>query len=219
MATSIAASEPGSEDALAFLPISGTTEYNQGRAIYGPEAPAKHIYLVVAGKVALSRVAEDGDEVVLEIVTPEELFGQSAFLGAPHGREKATAIEKTLLMAWPVSELEELVAKRPRLAVALLQVFERRNANLSARIEHLVTDNIPRRLARSLLSLSERMGTPQQDGSLRIMHLTHAFLARYVGTSREVITLHMNRLRRLGCVRYSREGILVHHDALKEAVS
>jgi hypothetical protein len=46
--------------------------------------------------------------------------------------------------------------------------------------------------------------------------LTHELLSQYVGTSREVITLHMNRFRKLGYLRYSRRGMVVHRDALQE---
>ena len=38
-------------------------------------------------------------------------------------------------MSWSVSEMEELVMKRPRLAVALLQVLAQRNADYTRRIE------------------------------------------------------------------------------------
>jgi CRP/FNR family transcriptional regulator len=219
MATSTPVIESGLEDALALLPISGTTVYSQGQTIYGPRVPPNGIYLVVAGKVALSRVAQNGDEVILEIVGAEELFGESAALGVPNGSERAATIERTTLMSWPISEIEGLLTKHPRLAVALLQIFARRNADLGLRIEGLAIDGIPRRLARSLLRLSERFGTPERDGSVRIMPFTHEFLSRYVGTSREVITQHMNRLRRLGCVNYSRDGIFLHRDALMASVS
>ena len=85
--------------------------------IYGPAHFSKSIYLVVAGKVGISQIADDGSEVLLDIVRPDELFGESAFLDVPPS-ERATAIEKVKVMAWAVSDMEDLVTKRPRLAVA-----------------------------------------------------------------------------------------------------
>ena len=52
---------------------------------------SKSIYLVVTGKVGISQIAENGKEVLLEIVRPDELFGESAFLGVPRLAERATA--------------------------------------------------------------------------------------------------------------------------------
>jgi len=122
-------------------------------------------------------------------------------------------------MTWPISEMEGLVTKRPRLAVALLQNVAQRNTELAERIESFATEGVERRLARSLLRLSERLGAPEENGSVRIMPLTHALLSRYVGTSREVVTQHMNRLRKQGYVNYSRHGILLYYGALKASIS
>ena len=202
------------EDVLAHLPMSNTTEYGKGQMIYGPDVVSNRIYLVVTGKVGVSQIAENGTEVLLEIIRPDELFGESAFLGiAPS--ERATAIERAKVMNWAISDMEDLVTKRPRLAVALLQILAQRNAELTRRVESFSIDSIERRLARSLLRFSERLGTPQKDGSVRMMPFTHALLSRYVGTSREIVTLYMNRFRKQGYVSYSRQSILLHCDTLK----
>jgi len=197
------------------LPISSTTEYGKGQMIYGPDNLSSSIYLVVAGKVEISQIADDGSEVLLEIVRPDELFGESAFLDVPRRSEQATAIEKARLMTWAISDMEYLVMKRPRLAVALLQIMAQRNAEASRRIESLSIDTIERRLARSLLRFSERLGTPEEDGSVRMMPFTHDMLSRYVGTSREIVTHYMSRFRKQGYVIYSRHEILLYRDPLK----
>ncbi len=202
------------EDALAHLPISNTTEYGKGQMIYGPDVVSNRIYLVITGKVGVSQIAENGTEVLLEIIRPDEVFGESAFLGVAPS-ERATAIERAKVMNWAISDMEDLVTKRPRLAVALLQILAQRNAELTRRVESFSIDTIERRLARSLLRFSERLGTPQKDGSVRMMPLTHVLLSRYVGTSREIVTLYMNRFRKQGYVSYSRQSILLHCDSLK----
>jgi CRP/FNR family transcriptional regulator, cyclic AMP receptor protein len=202
------------EDVLAHLPISNTAEYGKGQMIYGPDVVSNRLYLVITGKVGVSQIAENGTEVLLEIVRPDELFGESAFLGVAPS-ERATAIEKAKVMTWAIADMEDLVTKRPRLAVALLQILAQRNAELMRRVESFSIDTIERRLARSLLRFSERLGTPEKDGSVRMMPFTHVLLSRYVGTSREIVTQYMNRFRRQGYVSYSRQSILLHCDTLK----
>jgi CRP/FNR family transcriptional regulator, cyclic AMP receptor protein len=207
------------EDVLEHLPISCTTEYRKGRTIYGPDNPATSIYLVVTGKVAISQIAEEGREVLLDIVRTDELFGESAFLDGFRRAEQATALENAKLMTWAISDMEDLVMKRPRLAVALLQILAQRNSELTRRIESFSIDTIERRLARSLLRFSERLGTPEEDGAVRMMPFTHALLSRYVGTSREIITYYMNRFRKQGYVSYSRQGILLYRDTLQTVLN
>jgi len=118
-------------------------------------------------------------------------------------------------MSWTCSELEDIVMRRPRLAVALMQILVQRSIEFEHRIESLSVDNIERRLARTLVRFSERMGQNAEDGSVHMMPFTHELLSQYVGTSREIITHYMNQFRRRGHLRYSRKGILLYRDAMR----
>jgi CRP/FNR family transcriptional regulator len=217
MATSSFAVAPQKqlEDPLAHLPCSNIVEYRKGQLIYNQDQPSTNIFLVIDGKVKVSRLAADGHQVVVDIYQPDEFFGESAFLNLPHRAEQASALEDTRLMAWTASEIEDIVMKRPRLAVALLQILTQRTIDFTRRIEGFSVDNISRRLARSLLRFSERLGTQEDDGSVRMAPFTHELLSQYVGTSREIVTHYMNQFRRLGYLRYSRKGITLHRDALR----
>jgi CRP/FNR family transcriptional regulator len=186
--------------------------------IYDLDNFTRSVYLVVKGKVGISHMAEDGTEVLLDIIRPEELFGESAFLEVSRRSERAQAIERVELMTWSVSEMEDLVTKRPRLAVALLQVLVQRNAEYTRRIESFAIDSIARRLARSLLRLSERLGTQAESGPVWMMPLTHQMLSQYIGTSREIVSHHMNQFRKNGYVTYSRRGISLHRDTLRKVL-
>jgi len=220
MPSTIAASESRAplEDVLAHLPVSSLVDYRKGQIIYSPKQPSKSFYLVVAGKVEISQTTRDGSEVLVDIVGPEELFGESAFHHVLRDSEQAKAHENSRVMTWATSEIEDLVMKRPRLAIALLQVLAQRNAELTRRIESLAVDTIERRLARSLIRFSERLGTPEDDGSVRMLPLTHGLLSRYVGTSRELISHYMNQFRRQGYLNYSRSSIQLYRDALRASI-
>lgn len=203
------------EDPLAHLPCSNVAEYRKGEVIYGRNQPSHSIYLVIDGKVKVSRLTGEGQEVVVDIYRTDEFFGEAAFLRLGHTSEEARAFEKTKIMAWTASEIESLAAKQPRLAVALMQVLVQRNLDLTRRIESFSMDDISRRVARTLIRLSDRMGVREEDGSISMVPLTHELLSQYVGTSREVITLHMNRFRRQGYLRYSRRGMVLDRTALQ----
>jgi CRP/FNR family transcriptional regulator len=187
------------EDPLAHLPCSTILEYKKGQNIYSQEQPSTSIY-----------------QVILDIYQTDEFFGESALVNLPQRAEQATAMENTRLMTWTNAEIEDIVSKRPRLAVALLQILVQRTMEFGHRIESFSLDNIARRLARSLIRFSERLGTPEADGSVRLAPFTHELLSQYVGTSREIITHYMNQFRRQGYLRYSRKGIILYRDAFKE---
>ncbi len=204
------------EDPLAHLPCSTILECKKGQAIYDQDQPSNSIYLVIDGKVKVCRVAEDGRQVVVDIYQLDEFFGESAFLNLPHRQEIAIALENTKVMTWTTAEIEDVVQRRPRLAVALLQLLVQRSMDFGHRIESFSVDNIARRLARTLIRFSERLGNATDDGSIQMIPFTHELLSQYVGTSREIVTHYMNQFRRQGYLRYSRKGILLYRDALKE---
>jgi Crp-like helix-turn-helix domain len=66
--------------------------------------------------------------------------------------------------------------------------------------------------------LADSLGSPMADGATRVPALTHHTIAEYVGTSREIVTFQLNRLRRLGMLRYSRKHMDIFTSALQEVL-
>jgi CRP/FNR family cyclic AMP-dependent transcriptional regulator len=214
--TTVLAPQKALEDPLAHLPCSSIVEYKKGQMIYNQDQPSTNIYLIIAGKIKVSRLADDGHQVVVDIYQQDEFFGESALLNLPHCCEQATAFEKTKLMAWTTAEIEDIIMKRPRLSLALLQLLVQRSIDFTLRIESFSVDNIARRLARSLIRFSERLGTVEEDGSVCMTPFTHELLSQYVGTSREIVTQYMNQFRRQGYLKYSRKGIVLYREAFRD---
>jgi CRP/FNR family cyclic AMP-dependent transcriptional regulator len=206
------------EDPLAHLPCSSILEHKKGQMIYNQNQPSTSIFLIIEGRIKVHRLADDGHQVVVDIYQPDEFFGESALLNLPHRCEQATAVENTKLMAWSTAEIEDIIMKRPRLSVALLQILVQRTIDFTHRIESFSVDNIARRLARSLIRFSERLGTVEEDGSVCMTPFTHELLSQYVGTSREIVTHYMNQFRRQGYLKYSRKGIILYREAFRDSL-
>lgn len=207
------------EDPLAYLPCSSIVSYRKGSIIYTQDEPANKFCLVISGKVKILRLSDDGRTTLVDIYRPDEFFGESAFLNMPHRGEQAMAVEETRVMTWSSAQIEEIMEKRPRLAVAMVQMLGQRSLEFVHRVQSFSTEDIGRRLSRSLIRFADRMGERQEDGGLRMLPLTHETLAQYVGTSREIVTHYMNRLRREGYVLYTRKGIVLYRDALRDALN
>ena len=204
------------EDPLAHLPCSTILEYKKGQTIYDHDQPSSSVYLVIGGKVKVCRITDDGRQVVVDIYQPDEFFGESAFLGNAQRAELAVALENTKVMTWSTLDIEDISMKRPKLAIAMMQLLVQRSVDFAHRIESFSVDNIARRLARTLIRFSERLGARQDDGSIQMIPFTHELLSQYVGTSREIVTHYMNQFRRQGYLRYSRKGIMLHRDAMRD---
>lgn len=200
------------EDPLALLPRKPVRDYDKHQVIYGagsePEGGAAALYLVIGGRVKVSRPVPGGGEVILGFHHTDEFFGESRLWSAEQGsREQAAAMGKTSLMQWSDEELDRLMIRMPALGPALLRVLTRKLADAGSRIESFCLDPIPRRLVKTLLELGRSSGRAVDERGLQLPPTTHEQLASYVGTSREIITQYLNRLRRQGLLSYSRRGL------------
>jgi CRP/FNR family transcriptional regulator len=204
------------EDPLTYLPRKSVQEFAKSRVIYDDQQPASCLYLVILGRVKIGTTANDGGQTVGRIVRREGLFGESSLIGPANRSESAVALDNVTLMAWSRNEIEQQVDREPRLGIALWQYLVRQCLDLQDRIESMAVHKTPERVMLALLQLAADLGSPMPDGSFRIASLTHHTISEFVGTSREIVTFQMNRLRRMGLVRYSRKHIDVYAQALRE---
>jgi CRP/FNR family transcriptional regulator, cyclic AMP receptor protein len=203
------------EDPLTYLPRKSVQEFAKGRVIYSPQQPTEKLHLVVLGRVKVSSKAEDGNEIISRIICPEGLFGESVLVGGRES-ESAVALDGATLISWTREEIEQQVEREPRLGLALTQYLVRQCIALQDRIESMAVHKTPERVMMALSQLARTAGKPLPDGTTRLGSLTHRTLAEYVGTSREIVTFQMNRLRRLGLIRYTRRYIDIYTHAIEE---
>jgi CRP/FNR family transcriptional regulator len=205
------------EDPLNYLPRKSVQEFGKGRVIYSPQQPTDRLYLVVLGRVKVITTADEGYEMIARIVCPEGLFGETSLTGG-HPSEAAVVLDTATVMAWTRVEIEQHIEREPKLGIALAQYLVRQCIALQDRIESMAVHKTPERVMVALAQLAEMLGKPLPDGTTRLGSLTHHTIAEYVGTSREIVTFQMNRLRRLGLIRYTRRYIDVHTEAVRQVL-
>jgi len=202
------------DDPLTYLPRKPVQEFARRRVIYDAQQPSDHLYVVILGRVKITNAAEDGGQTIARIVCSEGLFGEASLIGDDRRAESAVALDNVSLMAWNAAEIERQIEREPRLGLALSQYLVRHCIELQDRIESMAVYKTPERVMLSLIQLAQTLGTPMADGAVRIGALTHHTIAEFVGTSREIVTFQLNRLRRLGMLRYSRKFMDIYTDAI-----
>jgi CRP-like cAMP-binding protein len=207
---------PEQEDPLALLPATVPVRYKRNAVIYSEWEQAGHLYLIVRGRVKVTRGA-GGRSVVIDVYGPNEFFGECGLLDAEQLPEQAVALEKTEATRWMKSEIEELVLCRPQLGMALIQTLVRRTIDFGTRLQDCIGEKTAGRVLRSLIRLADRSAAAADTGSVHVAPLTHQLLAEYTGTSRERVTQHMNEFRRQGLLNYSRNGIILTRRAFQVA--
>jgi CRP/FNR family cyclic AMP-dependent transcriptional regulator len=201
-------------DALKYLPRRAVQSYARGQSIFDSERPSQHLYVVIVGRV---QITDEGCKTIADIVSAGGFFGESCLVDSSEHTQVAVAKAGVSLMAWTPDEIEQEIERDPRLGLALLQYLGRKCIVLQNRIDSMAGCKAPERLMLALVHLASDEDTEMMaDGAVRLRSLTHQTIAGYIGTSREMVTLEMNRLRRLGMLKYNRKHFDVRLDEVRD---
>ena len=99
----------------------------------------------------------------------------------------ATAVAETQMIGLGHEQLTQLLASHPRIAGTLLTALARRLRRTNENLADLVFTDVPGRVAKALLELSQRFGRPVEEGMMVSHDLTQEELAQLVGASRETV--------------------------------
>ena len=206
------------EDPLAYLPHRPIIEVRRDAVIYDQADEGNGLYLLLRGRVALARRTLGETEVVLDVLGKDQLFGFGGLLYLERRIERAIALEPCSIMFWTTDDILQQIEREPKLGVALIQAVATRTMDDLSRIQALSGQTTPERLVHTLLLFAGRFGRNGHDGATELPHLTHKLLSDCVGTSREVVTAQMNRLRRKGYLTYSRRATRLNVESIQEAL-
>jgi CRP/FNR family transcriptional regulator, cyclic AMP receptor protein len=202
-------------DPLHYLQKSAIIRYAKGDVIGDGTGGNGRLFLVLNGRVQVFHADNNGKNVLLHIVEPEGFFGEAGLWGAaPWLNQTISAAAPTELMSWTAAEIEAQILREPALGLALLEKMTERISLLRDRIFALSVLPNRARLMVTLRQLAEIMGEPTETGILRLRSLTHQMIADYTGTSREIVTMELNWLRRISAINYARSYIDVDLGAL-----
>ena len=145
------------------------------------------LYVVLEGKIKLTRAAPDGRENLLSVLGPGEMFGELSLFDPRPRTSSAVALTDTRLAALAHDELLDWLTGRPEVYLHLLRALAQRLRRANDVMADLVFTDVPGRVAKALLDLADRFGEQTAEG-LQVHHdLTQEELAQLVGASRETV--------------------------------
>ncbi|MBK6872932.1 MAG: Crp/Fnr family transcriptional regulator [Kineosporiaceae bacterium] len=186
-----------------------TREVGRGEVLFTEGDPGDRLYIIVDGKIKLGRASGDGRENLLAILGPGEMFGELSLFDPGPRNATATAVADTSLLGVGSDDLATWLNGRPDVARQLLRSLARRLRRTNEALADLVFSDVPGRVAKALLDLSERFGTPTDEG-LRVTHdLTQEELAQLVGASRETVNKALADFAARGWLRLDQRAVLL----------
>jgi CRP/FNR family cyclic AMP-dependent transcriptional regulator len=198
--------------------ITKMESYDKGAILYLPGDSSDVVYLLKKGRVKISRVHDDGREVLLAILEPGEIFGEVETLNGDYRETLVQAMEKTLVCEIHRDDFNQYLSKYPQVGGRIIKLLGIRLRSVESRIGELVFKSAPARLATVLLRLGDSMGEPEDRGVRLQARLTHQNLASLIGTSRETVSILMSQFAQRGLLLQDQRHILILNKDLLEQV-
>lgn len=191
--------------------------FKKREIIYLPASENNAIYLLASGKAKISRLSEDGREIIIEIINSGEIFGEAAIFSNTSRENMASALEKSLVLRFEAKTFKRFLAKFPQLLAHMLNFIAEKKRNLENKIEDLAFRNVPSRLARVLLQMADIDGQ-KLNGQIRIQtRLSQQEIGNLIGSTRETTSHFLNRLKKIGFIDFGKREInILDHEKLKE---
>jgi CRP/FNR family transcriptional regulator len=177
--------------------------------------PADRLWVVASGQVKIVKHTSDGQENLLEVITPGEMFGGAGLLLAAH---PATAVAMTATTALSIERglYLQLIRQYPDVALRIIHLLAER-LQAAMKMRALAVERVDVRLANILLKLCDKAGEPIDAGTRINLPLSRQDLADMAGTTIETAIRVMSRLRKEGLV-YTEPGgyvVVLDHERLQ----
>ena len=146
------------------------------------------IFIILKGTVKITRVNDEGKEVILALLGAGEIFGEMAILDGEARSANALAQEDCELLAIQKSEFLNLLRRNFKISFALMRELAKRLRKSDQQIEALSLSDAEHRIGVSVLNLAEDMGVIRK-GQVTIDKLPfQQDIANMSGTSRETVS-------------------------------
>lgn len=190
--------------------LAAVQSYAPGTLVILEGDPCEAVYLIVAGRVRVSRLSPQGREQVFAQLETGQVFNTVPPF-QPQGRNHASVVALTAVTLYVIfkDDFLRLVQHAPEVSLRILQDFAGRLHHLTGLVEDLALRSVRSRLARFLLA---RDGHGEES-----QRWTQDEIAIHIGSVRDVVGRSLRAFADAGLIRLGRGRItLLDRDALAE---
>ena len=181
--------------------------FRRGQVVCIAGDPGDTLIVVVSGQVKISVRSADGAELTLTVVGPGVTVGEvSVADGGPRSANIETVTESELLFI-PRAVVQAVCARVPAAAQALTSAIAADLRRLTATTSDLVFLDLPRRVAKMLLS------QPRSDDGVIGQQLTQEEYARLLGSTRQSVNIALRGFERRGWIEMRDRSVAVKEPA------
>jgi CRP/FNR family transcriptional regulator, cyclic AMP receptor protein len=174
--------------------------FPRGYCLFHQGEPATSVYLVKRGRLKLVQVTADGRAVILDIVGPGEVLGETALFQAQPQPYSAIVQEDAGLCEFGRPQFETMVRDNPEVAIQIIGYLSRRLNEQVQQTGETTGASVRERVLRILLRLGDKYGERGQQATIIDLDITQQELAGFVGASRVMVANVLKQLQEEGLV-------------------
>jgi len=177
------------EDFLSHVAsLCKTKKYPKSSMIILEEEYGDRIFIIKNGTVKITRVNDEGKEVIIALLGAGDFFGEMAILDGNSRSANALAQEKCELITINKEDFLDMLKNNFQVCMNLLEELAVRLRKSDQQIEALSLSDAEHRIGVSLLNLAEDRGVIK-NGEVTIESLPYQQdIANMAGTSRETVS-------------------------------
>ncbi len=177
-----------------------TKFYKKKEMIFSEGDSPDWLYIVEKGKVKITKVSQDGKEIILEIISSKDFFGAMAVLkGFPYPAN-AFAMEDSKVLKISRKNLLRLLDSFPGLMYNMTLKLGERMKDSHETLKNIALERVEARIASLLLKLAIKKGEKTVNGTVIDIKLTKQDIAEMVGTTVETSIRTISRFKKEGIV-------------------
>lgn len=146
------------------------------------------LFIIKKGGVKITRVSEDGREVILAMLGAGEFFGEMSLLDGESRSANVVSLSDSEVVILKRRDFVAILERYPKVAIALLRELAQRIRRSDQQIESLSLSDAEHRIGLTLLRLAQEMGRISH-GAVEIKPFPfQQDIANMAGTSRETVS-------------------------------
>lgn len=188
---------------------SSRRSYRQSETVFEQGGDARHFYVLVEGRLRVTQVTTGGQQVIVRIVNPGDLFGIAKALQRPDYPGTATAVADSVVMAWPMDRWSGFMGRYPSMAMTAMQTMGGRLQEAQTRLRELATEEVERRVAHAVLRLGAQSGRREPEGIRIDFPVSKQDIAEMTGTTLHTVSRILTAWENAGLVVGGRQKLLL----------
>jgi CRP-like cAMP-binding protein len=199
-------------DLLELANAAHFQQLDAGQVLFIKDEPGHQLYIVNRGVIRISSTSLEGKETILNLLRAGQMFGEVAVLDGRDRTTNATAHEASELLVLGRRDLMAFLDRNPEAMRRMLVAVCSRLRWISEALEDAHFLDLPRRLAKRILLLTQLFGHRHSAGGVRIaVQLSQQNLAELLVVTRESVNRQMRQWEADGIMTL-RGGYLVVTD-------